>query len=142
MRPTDSDFDLLANRLSDGLETDEAQLHELGPAVFTTAKLLEMKGRFRERLDQFDFWQARLMKAALWSPAFLLTGAALLWLHLVKIGWLLLSMFPAILLTAMAGVFLLAQHFGGRRNIECCLEDIESELKDRQSTANTGKKKQ
>ncbi|MCB0519860.1 MAG: hypothetical protein H6577_11590 [Lewinellaceae bacterium] len=141
MQPTESDFDLLANRLADGLESDEVQLHELGASVFTTAKLIELKGRFQERLDQFDFWQGRLMKAAMWSPAFLLAGAVLIWFRVPRIGWLLLTMFPTLLIITLAGVFLVAQHFGGRRNLECYLEDIETELKGRQKVVTSSKKK-
>ena len=57
MQPSGRDFDLLANRLSNDITTDEEQLDSLGTAIFTTAKLIEMKGRYQERLNQFDCWQ-------------------------------------------------------------------------------------
>jgi len=132
MHPSEKDFDLLADRLANGLSTEEQQLDDLGPAFFTTAKLIEMKGRYRERLDQFDFWQGRLMKAAVWSPVFVPVGGLLLWLGVVRGGWVLVTMFPALLIVALAGVYLMVKKFGGRQNIEARLDAVEAELNQRQ----------
>lgn len=141
MKPTDSNFDLLANRLANDISSDEKQLDDLGAAVFTTAKLIEMKGRFRERLSQFDFWHGRLMKAAMWSPIFLPAGAALLWLGSVRAGWVMFTMFPVVLMVALSGVFLMYQKFGGRRTVETRLEAIETELQNRQKESGAKRKK-
>ncbi len=141
MPPSDRDFDLLADRLANGLSTDEQQLNDLGPAVFTTAKLIEMRGRYRERLSQFDFWQGRLMKAATWSPVFVPVGAFLLWLGVVRAGWVLVTMFPVVLMFALAGVFLMVQKFGGRQNIEARLDAVEAELQTRRREAEAKRKK-
>lgn len=131
MHPSERDLDRLASRLAGEVANDEQQLLELGAAVFTTAKLLELKGRLRERLDQFDFWHGQLMRAAAWSPAFLAAGAALLWLKFPRLGWLMLVAFPVILAGALAGVILLMRNYGGRSRIENRLEEVEAELKSR-----------
>lgn len=141
MPPSDRDFDLLADRLANGLSTDEQQLDDLGPAVFTTAKLIEMKGRYRERLSQFDFWQGRLMKAAMWSPVFVPLGGFLLWAGIVRAGWVLVTMFPVVLMVALAGIFLMVQQFGGRQSIEARLVAVEAELRARQKEAEAKKRK-
>lgn len=141
MHPSDRDLDLLADRLSNDLKTDEQQLDALGPEVFTTAKLIEMKGLYRERLDQFDFWQGSLLKVAMWSPVFAPVGGFLLWLGIVRAGWVVVTLFPALLMVALGGVFLLAKQFGGRQNIEARLTGIEAELHRRQSEAEARRKK-
>jgi hypothetical protein len=57
MQLSEKDFDLLANRLANGIDTGEQQLDDLGTAVFSNAKLIEIKGRYRERLGQFDYFK-------------------------------------------------------------------------------------
>lgn len=132
MQPSDQDFDRLANRLSEDLSNDEKQLNELGATVFTMAKLLELKGRYLERLEQFDFWQGILMKTAMWSPLLLVLGTGLLWLKVIRAGWMLLVAFPVTLTACFAGVFLMYRQFGIRKKIENWLEEVEEELASRQ----------
>lgn len=128
MKPSERDLDQLAQRLAEEMSSDEIQLNELGASVFPTAKLLEMKGRYAERLAQFDFWQATLMRTALWSPVLLVLGSLLLWLKAIRAGWLFLTAFPVVFAVCLAGVFLMYRQFGIRKKVENWLEEIEDEL--------------
>ncbi len=133
MDSSERDLDQLAERLSEELSYDELQLNELGASVFQTAKLIEMRGRYIERLEQFDFWQKILMNAALWSPLLIGLGGAFLWLGMARIAWLFLTAFPVVLMACLAGVFVIYRQFGLRRKIENWLEEIEAELSKRKS---------
>jgi hypothetical protein len=133
MHPSEKDLDQLANRLAKDVSSDEKQLNELGASVFTNAKLLELRGRYLERLEQFDFWQRLLMKAALLSPVLLVAGAGLFWLKAVIPGWMLITAFPVVFAGCLASVFLMYRRFGVRKKVETWLEDIECELEKRQA---------
>lgn len=131
MSPSDSEFDFLANRLSEDISTIEQQLEDLGPGIFTTAQLIELRGRFEERLDNFDFFQKKFINIAIWSPLTLLLGGGVYALGMVRLGMLLIIAFPVILFTCLVGVFLIYQNFGSRGRMEHWLELVEGELKKR-----------
>ena len=77
----------------------------------------------------------------MWPPVFVPVGGALLWLGMVRAGWVLVTVFPVVLMVALAGVFLMVQRFGGRQAIEVRLEAIVTELKTRQKEAEAKRRK-
>lgn len=131
MAPSDREFDFLAERLSENLSTIEHQLMELGASVFSSAQLIEMRGRFRERLENFEFFQKKLTLLAVWSPACLAIGAGGLWLGFYRLGPLALFAFPIVLMICLGGIFSLYQNFGSQGKMEHYLELVEEELKKR-----------
>jgi hypothetical protein len=133
MSPSDSEFDFLANRLSEDISTVEQQLEDLGADIFSTAELIELRGRFQERLDNFDFFQKKFINLAIWSPLTLLVGGGLYAIGAVRCGLLLITAFPVVLFTCLAGVFLIYQNFGSRGRMENWLELVENELSKRKA---------
>lgn len=133
MKPSDREYDFLASQLSEDLATEEQQLEALGAEIFSTAQLIELRGRFRERLENFDFFQQNVLKIAIWSPAFLLVGGGLFWLKVYRLGMFLLVAFPIVLAVCLVGVFLIYQNFGRRGRMEHWLELVEDELKKRKA---------
>lgn len=133
MDPTERDLDHLARRFSQEMSDDEVQLNELGSSIFSTAKLLEMRGRYIERLQQFDFWQRLLIKAALWSPLLLVVGSILLWFRIIPLGWMFITAFPVLFVMCLLSVFLMYRRFGIRKKTEHWLEEIENELTKRRA---------
>lgn len=130
------DFDLLAKRLSEDLPPDEEKiLDEMGADLFATAKLIELKGRYEERLSQFDGWQRFFLKMAMWSPVFLPAGLGLLWAGVGRAGWVLLTAFPVLLSVALLCIGALWQKTGGRSGIEYRLRQVHDALSARASTA-------
>ena len=136
MNPSDWEFDHLASRLSDEISTVEQQLEELGAAVFTTAQLIELRGRFWERLDNLAFFQKKLTRLAVGSPLLLLLGGGLFWTGFYRLGMFLMMAFPVALVVCLAGVFLQYQNFGSRGRIESWLELVNAELKKRKAGNN------
>lgn len=113
-------------------EQDFTLLLSTSPAFFSTAELLEMRGRVRERQDIFT----RLQKTNLWfgaiAPSWLLAGfifGALGWITLATGAFLL---FPISILFFLSGVFLLRTWLGTRGNLEHISLLIEMELGRRQ----------
>lgn len=131
MAPSDKEFDFLADRLAEDISTMEKQLEELGAEVFSSAQLIEMRGRFQERLENFEFFQKKLVRLAILSPFLILVAVFFLWLGIQKLGMLALMAFPVSLMLCLFGIFLIYQNFGSRGRMENWLEMVEEELKNR-----------
>lgn len=140
MYDPDEDYDLLADRLAGKLTDDEEQLDQLGAEWLTTAKLIEMKGRYQERLDQFDDWQGLFLKMALFSPTCLVLGTGLFWVGLARAAWFLLAAFPVFFLVALVGIGFLWHKTKGRREIEHRLEEVTAALNKRLIAAGDSRK--
>lgn len=126
----------------DSIEKEAGQdfnlLLSTGPAFFSTAELLEMRGRLLERQSL----SSRLQKLNLWlaaiAPSWLVAGfifAALGWITIALAAFLL---FPLTLAISLAGIFLLRNWFGTKGNQEHIGLLIEMELSRRQKKSLNG----
>jgi hypothetical protein len=109
-----------------------------GPAYFSTAELLEMRGRLMERQQLFSrFQQSNLWLAAL-APSWLVAGflfGVLGWITPALAAFLL---FPLTLAVFLAGLILMRKWFGSKGNLEHIGLLIEMELSRRQKKSLNG----
>lgn len=109
-----------------------------GPAYFSTAELLEMRGRLMERQQLFSRFQKSNLWLAALAPSWLVVGftfGVFGWLTLALAAFLL---FPLTLAVFLAGLLFMRSWFGAKGNLEHIGLLIEMELSRRQKKSLKG----
>jgi hypothetical protein len=120
------------DKILDSIEKEASQgfdfLLSTGPEFFSTAELLEMRGRWKEKRELFRRLHAANIVLGASSPAWIVLGFIF-----GALGWqtpalLSLLCFPVLFLLFLGGAFFIRNHFKGRGYLDHVGQLIEGEL--------------
>lgn len=127
--------DLKLKKLLSDLENEASdefgQLLSVGGKFYSTADLLYLKGRWRERYQTFLMLHRLLMYVAASSPVLLLSGTALAFLKVHYLAFTLIVMAPVAFLAFLLGSYFLKREYDSKGHLEYLGLILEEEINER-----------